>query len=87
MVRVEPVGYHARAGDRVGLFVLGEPPTLRLADPATGAVRVVAREIGRSLQSVPGRSAISYTAPTDARWVIGSLLDGLSTVAEGLLGG
>lgn len=68
VLEVEPVGYHAWAGDRVALFVLGEPATLRLADPATARVRVMARSIGRSLQSVPGRDAISFTQSTDDGW-------------------
>ncbi len=58
---VQPVGYHAW-GDarRVALFVLGDPPTLQLADLTTGEARVVARNIGRSLHRVPGRPAISF---------------------------
>ncbi|MEX2466822.1 MAG: hypothetical protein WD995_07920 [Gemmatimonadota bacterium] len=58
---VAPVGYHAwiDAG-RVALFVLGEPPTLRVADIETGTVRVVAEGIGRSIRSIPGESAVSF---------------------------
>ncbi|MBW3535414.1 MAG: hypothetical protein KY453_09405 [Gemmatimonadetes bacterium] len=59
---VAPVGYHAwfDAG-RLALFVLGEPPTLRIADAATGAARVVAEDIGRSLNPIPGRQrAVSW---------------------------
>lgn len=70
---VEPVGYHAWAGGRVGLYVLGEPPTLRLADPSTGGVRVVAQNIGRSLQTVPGGGAISFTQDLGSGWVIREL--------------
>lgn len=55
---VKPVGYHAWADDQtVALFVLGagrEPATLQLADTHTGHSRVVATDIGRSLQRVPG---------------------------------
>lgn len=69
---VEPVGYHAWAGDRVALFVLGDPPTLRLADPGAG-VRLVARDIGRSIQPVPGREAVTFTQNLDGEWVIREL--------------
>lgn len=70
---VAPVGYHAWAGDRVALYVLGDPATLRLADPATGAVRLVAQRIGRSIQAVPGRPAISFTQDLLSGWVIREL--------------
>jgi hypothetical protein len=58
---VKPVGYHAW-GDayRVALFVLGSPATLQLADTRTGRATAVAENIGRSLQRVPGRPAVSF---------------------------
>lgn len=67
---VAPVGYHAWSGDRLALFVLGDPPTLRVADLAGGAVRVAARDIGRSLQPVPDRDAVSFTQRTDDGWLL-----------------
>ncbi len=70
---VDPVGYHAWSGDRVALYVLGNPATLRIGDPATGGVRVAAQNIGRSLQTVPGRPAISYTQDLGSGWVIREL--------------
>lgn len=52
---VQPVGYHAWASDgTVALFVLGEPPTLQLADLEGGTADTLARGIGRSLQRMPG---------------------------------
>ena len=58
---VQPVGYHAWFdAENVALFVLGQPATLQLANVTTGEVRTVAENIGRSLQTVPGRRAISY---------------------------
>ncbi|MFW6206536.1 MAG: hypothetical protein ACOC5J_01230 [Gemmatimonadota bacterium] len=52
---VEPVGYHAWLdADRVVLYVLGEPPRLRVAQPGSGEVRTVAADVGRSLQPIPG---------------------------------
>ena len=71
---VEPVGYHAWATpERVALFVLGDPPTLRLADTGTGKAEVVAEGIGRSLQPVPGRTAVSFTQELDGVWWIREL--------------
>lgn len=59
---VAPVGYHAWAdSETLVLFVLGDPPTLQVADPATGDTRVVAEDIGRTLLPVPGsRHSVSF---------------------------
>lgn len=58
---IKPVGYHAWVNDHtLGLFVLGSPATLQLADARTGLATVEARDIGRSLQKVPGREALSF---------------------------
>jgi tricorn protease-like protein len=52
---VKPVGYHAWADDHtLALFVLGQPATLQLADTKTGSARVIASDIGRSIQPIPG---------------------------------
>jgi hypothetical protein len=52
---VKPVGYHAWIDDHaLALFVLGQPATLQLADTRTGAARIVATDIGRSIQPIPG---------------------------------
>jgi len=71
--RVKPVGYHAWADERtLALFVLGDPPTLQLADTRSGAARVVADSIGRSLHRIPGRAAaISFVRKQgDGDWWI-----------------
>jgi hypothetical protein len=60
---IKPVGYHAWANDNMLLlFVLGSPATLQLADARSPAARgeVLARDIGRSLQRIPGREAVSF---------------------------
>jgi hypothetical protein len=52
---VKPVGYHAWANDHIlALFVLGQPATLQLADTRDGTARIVASDIGRSIQRIPG---------------------------------
>ena len=61
---IEPVGYHAWTTDeKVVLFVLGEPHTLRYADPFNrqdeGAI--LATNIGASIYPVPKTTLISYS--------------------------
>jgi len=71
---VKPVGYHAW-GDAhtVALFVLGQPPTLQVADTRSGAATPVASDIGRGVHRIPGRQAISFVqkgAPSDSAWTV-----------------
>jgi Tol biopolymer transport system component len=55
------VGYHAWANpEQVLLFVLGDPPSLQQALVETRVRDTVATRIGRSLQPVPGRPAVSF---------------------------
>ncbi|MCA1563346.1 MAG: hypothetical protein LC804_24865 [Acidobacteria bacterium] len=66
---VKPVGYHAWADDRtLALFVLGQPPTLQIADRTTGKAEIVAQGIGRSIQRIPGGgiSFVTREAAADA---------------------
>ena len=65
------VGYHVWASDvTLGLFVLGSPATLQIADARTGTAEVVASNIGRALQKIPGRAAISFLQNgTDGAWI------------------
>jgi hypothetical protein len=69
---VKPVGYHAW-GDAttVALFVLGQPATLQIDDLRTGTATVVASDIGRGLQRVPRRPAISFVQKgADSVWAV-----------------
>lgn len=76
---IQPVGYHVWVGDAMlGLYVLGAalgtpnspPATLQLADVRTGTAEVKARDIGRALQKIPGRAAISYVQQgADGAWI------------------
>lgn len=60
--RVKPVGYQAWLDDRtVGVFVLGSPPTLQVADLITGDARILLPSIGRALHRIPGRRTLSVT--------------------------
>ena len=63
---IRPVGYHAWIDERtLGLFVLGSPATLQIADTRDGTARVAASDIGRSLHRVPGRAAVSFLHRVD----------------------
>ena len=58
---VEPVGYHAWANGTVAvMFVLGDPPTLRVGDALSGELRTVAENPGRSIHRIPGSEDISF---------------------------
>jgi Tol biopolymer transport system component len=73
----DSVGYHAWLdGTRVALFVLGSPPTLHVVDVAAGTDTVVTDRIGRSLRSVPGRSAVSFVRFAPDSTTTLHLLDG-----------
>lgn len=68
---VAPVGYHLWLDDHtLALFVLGSPNTLQIADTQTGEARVMARNIGQSLQHVPGGSRFSFLLRTDSAWTL-----------------
>jgi hypothetical protein len=71
--RIKPVGYQAwLSATTVGLFVLGSPPTLRLAEVTTGDSRVALSDIGRALQPSPGSRALSVSHQTAENewWVV-----------------
>lgn len=70
---VKPAGYFAFADpSTIGLFVLGRPATLQLADARSGKVDTIVANVGRSLHRVPGRRAISYVsrAYEEVSWVM-----------------
>ncbi|MDH5806094.1 MAG: hypothetical protein OEZ54_13010 [Gemmatimonadota bacterium] len=58
---LEPVGYQAWANDSVvAVFVLGQPPTLRIANTRSGEVALIAESVGRSIHRIPGQRDISF---------------------------
>lgn len=83
---IQPVGYHAWVdAERVAMFVLGDPATLRVAEITTGAAAVVAERIGRSLQHVPGTAAVTFTQEIDDGWWLreySTRMDTIRTVAR-----
>jgi hypothetical protein len=69
---VKPVGYHVwYEPETVVLFVLGDPPTLQIADLSTGNADVAADAVGRSLHKVPSRPSITFVHKTseDEWWI------------------
>ncbi|HET9707541.1 MAG TPA: hypothetical protein VFP39_04495 [Gemmatimonadales bacterium] len=64
---IKPVGYHAWAGDStLALYVLGTPNALVLARLGSEHADTVARNIGRALQKIPGRRAVSFVQVVDS---------------------
>jgi WD40 repeat protein len=65
--KIKPVGYHAWAGDSLlALYVLGNPNALVLARLGSERADTVARNIGRALQPIPGRRAVSFVQVVDS---------------------
>lgn len=55
------IGYHTwLSNDWLALFVLGDPNTLHLYNLITKSDTLLAKNIGRSLQKIPGENAFSY---------------------------
>jgi hypothetical protein len=69
---VKPVGYHVWAdAETLVLFVLGEPPTLQVADVSTGGARTVAERPGRCLARTPaGKISYVQKGPAKEPWQI-----------------
>jgi hypothetical protein len=69
---VKPVGYHAWGNEKtLVLFVLGDPPTLQIADTGTGKADVILGSVGRSLHKIPGKEAFSFVHKvSDSEWWI-----------------
>lgn len=72
--RVKPVGYFAFADEHtLGLFVLGPPATFQVADTRSGRADTVVSNIGRTIQKIPGRRAVSFVRRvSDTEWWITS---------------
>jgi hypothetical protein len=65
--KIKPVGYHAWASDSVlALYVLGNPNALVLTRLGSEKFDTVARNIGRALQPIPGRRAVSFVQIVDS---------------------
>ena len=68
---IKPVGYHTWLDDNLlALFVLGSPNALVLADRRTGKGDTLARDIGRSLVTLPHGGGFSFLAHRGQEWVL-----------------
>jgi hypothetical protein len=66
------LGYHTWIDDdTVAFSISGDPSQLRLVNVTTGEERVVAEDIGRCLQRVPGSTELAYVDMSDpGHWLI-----------------
>ena len=69
---IKPVGYHVWIdATHLGLFVLGQPATLQIADTTTGKAEIVDSRIGRSLQRNPANGRVTYVVkPETGHWIV-----------------
>jgi dipeptidyl aminopeptidase/acylaminoacyl peptidase len=70
---IKPVGYHVWIdATHLGLFVLGQPATLQIADTTTGTAQVADSRIGRSLQRNPTNGRLTYVVKPDGggHWIV-----------------
>ncbi|HEX7024936.1 MAG TPA: hypothetical protein VF187_08970 [Gemmatimonadales bacterium] len=82
---IRPIGYHTWLNaDTVFVFVLGAPATLRRAELPHGTAAIVATDIGRALQKVPGQRAVSYAQRDSAGYVV-RVIDPVTGQGETLL--
>ncbi len=58
---VGPLGYYAWSGKNIAFLVLGNPSELQVSRFGKKSATKVDTHLGRCLQKVPGRDAISYT--------------------------
>jgi hypothetical protein len=63
---INPLGYHAWVNaETLLVFVLGEPPTLRLAKVGPGEGRVLTSNPGRTLALIPGSDKLTFVHKLD----------------------
>jgi hypothetical protein len=68
---IKPVGYHTWLdGNHAALFVLGSPNALVLADTRTGKADTLARDIGRSLVTLPSAEGFSFLSHRGQDWIL-----------------
>ena len=81
---IEPVGYYVWLGKNIAMFVLGNPHQLVVSQFPYQSHRVIDKNIGRCLQTVPGDKRISYTVELNSRHQLRTS-DFFSTRAFGFL--
>lgn len=81
---IEPVGYYVWLGKNIAMFVLGNPHQLVVSQFPYQTHKVIDKNIGRCLQTVPGQRRISYTVELNSRHQLRTS-DFFSTRAFGFL--
>ena len=79
LTALKPVGYHAWLGpNRLAVYVLGTPSTLRVIDREGSNDEVRARDVGRALQRIPGQGWYSFTRrdSTKSLWITAQPFEG-----------
>lgn len=68
------VGYHCWPNDHtIVSFVLGDTATLEAFDVKSGKIKLLDKNIGRSLHKIPGSELVSYVSKSSASWMIKSM--------------
>lgn len=76
---VDSVGYHAWLDQNsIAVYLLGSPSELHVANLTEGEDTTMASNIGRSLQSIPDRPAVSFIQIDDDSTTAVHVLDGAS---------
>ncbi|MCA4897442.1 MAG: TolB family protein [Bacteroidota bacterium] len=78
------VGYHVwMDANRILLFVLGTPLTLRIYDLETEQDKIVAENIGRSVHKIPTKNAMSFVKKTtETEWSVMQLDNDTGAIAK-----
>jgi len=85
-----PVDFYAWVdAEHAFLYVMGDPAAMHLATVGEASSSVLAQGVGRNLQKVPGRAAVSWVEVTDVEseimtWAVDDPLAGI--LAEGIEG-
>jgi hypothetical protein len=85
---LKPVGYHLWLGaDRLAAYVLGAPNTLHLVNADGTRDTVVARDVGRALQLIPGSTLFSFAQRDSAKHlrIVGAWRHGDDPAVEPLI--
>lgn len=57
---IAPVGYHAWSGTDVAMFILGDPVTMLATSTKERRDRIITRNIGRTLKTIPDSNKIAF---------------------------
>lgn len=75
LTKVDSVGYFTfLSKDKLAIFVLGEPPTLRIVDVKTQEEKIIYKNIGRTLKVNPTNGQLYFVDKSDEnKWTLKTL--------------